>query len=507
MNNRHLLFLVGFLILAGTSLFLYKTLSLNFPLFPEKTVSVWEIEAKISFSAKNKPVKISFLIPKNTRLQTITNENFISRGYGLTTSLEGSNKKAVWSIRKAKGRQVLFYRATVQKKPDADLHEDLSPTVSTDDEKLEGPMAEAATAIYEEILSKSADLETLVSELLNLINNPGQNDSISLFLGKKPSPTQKIRAAVAVLKHAGIPARIVNGIELKELDRNAKFIQWLQVYNGKVWKAFFADTGTGPLPSSYLTWWRGTSHLLEVSGVENVDAHISVSLNKQAALLGAYERGQTVAPRLIEFLLASLPLEVQAVYHVLLLIPVGAFILLLLRNLVGIKTFGTFMPVLIALSFRETQLFWGIVLFSMILAMGLSVRFYLERLKLLLVPRLAAVLIVVVLLMAFVSVISFKLGIHQGLSVALFPMVIVTMTIERMSIVWDERGAMEALQQAVGSLVAASIAYLIMNIPMLNHLVFVFPELLLILLAITILLGRYSGYRLLELYRFKALMK
>jgi len=33
----------------------------------------------------------------------------------------------------------------------------------------------------------------------------------------------------------------------------------------------------------------------------------------------------------------------------------------------------------------------------------------------------------------------------------------------------------------------------------------VFPETLLVLLAITILLGRYSGYRVSELIRFKVL--
>jgi hypothetical protein len=79
------------------------------------------------------------------------------------------------------------------------------------------------------------------------------------------------------------------------------------------------------------------------------------------------------------------------------------------------------------------------------------------------------------------------------------------MTIERMSIVWEERGASEALQQAVGSLMVAALAYLIMSISYVEHLVFVFPELLLVLLAVTLLLGRYYGYRLLELLRFKVL--
>ena len=120
-------------------------------------------------------------------------------------------------------------------------------------------------------------------------------------------------------------------------------------------------------------------------------------------------------------------------------------------------------------------------------------------------PRLATVLVSVVLIMLLLSIVSSKLGVEVGLSVALFPMVILTMVIERMSIVWEERGASEALQQGLGSLLVAAICYLVMGIDFLEHVVFVFPELLLLFLAATLLLGRYRGYRLSEYVRFRAL--
>ena len=41
----------------------------------------------------------------------------------------------------------------------------------------------------------------------------------------------------------------------------------------------------------------------------------------------------------------------------------------------------------------------------------------------------------------------------------------------------------------------------------LEHLIFVFPELLLVILAMTLLLGRYTGYRLTELWRFRAALR
>jgi hypothetical protein len=100
-----------------------------------------------------------------------------------------------------------------------------------------------------------------------------------------------------------------------------------------------------------------------------------------------------------------------------------------------------------------------------------------------------------------------KLDIERGLSVALFPMVIMTMIIERISIVWEELGPPEAIQQGLGTLAVAALSYMVMRIATVEHMVFVFPELLLVLLAATLLMGRYSGYRLVELWRFRDILK
>jgi len=112
-----------------------------------------------------------------------------------------------------------------------------------------------------------------------------------------------------------------------------------------------------------------------------------------------------------------------------------------------------------------------------------------------------------VLIMMMITILSQRLGFVTGLSIALFPMVIITMTIERMCILWDERGPHEAIMSGVGSMVAASLAYLVMRNNALEYIFFAFPELLLVLLAITLIVGQYRGYRLSELRRFKAFLK
>lgn len=109
--------------------------------------------------------------------------------------------------------------------------------------------------------------------------------------------------------------------------------------------------------------------------------------------------------------------------------------------------------------------------------------------------------------MIAISVLSQNLGLSRGLSVSLFPMVILTMTIERMCITWDERGPAEALKSGLGSLLAALIAYAAMSNTEIEYLMFAFPELLFMVLALILWFGQYRGYRLLELLRFKSLIK
>ena len=506
MNKTHLYVLAGILAVVGLTLFLYKVLALHFPLTPGAESYTWNVEAKLTFTAGKEPVKVSLFIPRSTRRYTVTNEAFVSRGYGLVTSTEGANRQTIWSTRRAGGLQSLYYRAEVVR---VNTREPINPVQppTIDNPRFDGAELAAAQALVSRIRQRSADNETMAAELLRLLNRPQPGENVVFLLGKDRSTPAKMELAARVLALAGAPARTVHGILLKEQKERLPIMHWLEVYNGKWWQAINPVTGAPGLPDNYLAWWRGPLSLARLTGGTDLKVTLSVTRELEAAIATAVVKGQIKKPLLLRLSLLSLPLHSQQVYRVLLMVPVGGFLLVILRNIIGIATFGTFMPVLIALAFRETQLLWGIVFFSSLVALGLAIRFYMDRLKLLLVPRLAAVLIVVVILMALMSIFTNGLGIERGLSVALFPMVIMTMTIERMSIVWEERGPYEAVKQGLGSLLAASLAYLVMHNREVQHLFFVFPELLLVLLAATLLLGRYSGYRLLELLRFKVLLK
>jgi hypothetical protein len=503
MTRRYVYILAALLTMISAATFAYKWQVLGFPLTANQQTPVWTIETSVQFDAGPGSIKVNLQIPTLTPGYRTLREFNVSKGYGFNLNYVSGGREAQWAVRRTSGRQTIYYRRVVYEDPGSEQTDTTPPFPPPP--VIPEPLKTAVEVIVADVRDRSADTATFTAELLRLINNPSPDANIELLMADVGSPAEFVETITIVLAAARIPARMIRGIVLQDRQRRADPRPWLEVHDGDRWRYFDPNSGAEGLPERFLMWWRGNEPLVRVEGGNNVEVSFAVQQNYLDAMAIAEQRADVEGSVLVDFSLFSLPIQTQAVYSVLLMIPIGALIMVFMRNIIGIDAFGTFMPVLIALSFRETQLLWGAILFSLLVALGLSIRFLLERLRLLLVPRLSAVLIVVVILMLIVSVVSHKLGLETGLSVALFPMVIIAMTIERMSIVWEERGPAEAIRGGIGSLVVAMVAYLGMGMKWLEHLIFIFPELLLMALAIVILLGRYTGYRLTELTRFKAL--
>lgn len=507
MRRAHLYVLAGLLAAIAAAAFLHKVLILGFPLQPEQRTDIWRLDVQIRFEADGGPAKVALYVPHGTGAFTVVDQSFVSPGYGITTEPHpGSGIRAAYSIREAKATQTLYYRAVIQRGREAEAAE-REPRPEVSPPKYEDAERAAARSIVAAVLQQSADAATLAALVVKRLKEVKPGDEANFLLGPHPTNLRLVSTAVGLLQTAGVPARIVNGLVLVPERRDAHFLRWLEYYADGRWQPYYPAEPTAEALRYYLPWWRGPGAFIQLQGGTGLNHTLSTSRSYELAIHTALTQQRALEKKLVEFSLFGLPLQAQALFRTLLVIPAGVLLLVILRNIVGVKTFGTFMPVLIALSFRQTGLAWGLVFFSTVVALGLAVRFYLERLKLLLVPRVASVVIVVILILAGLTVLSFRLGLERGLSIGLFPIVILTFTIERMTLVWEERGASEALQQGLGSIVVGTLCYLVMNVRVVEHLLFVFPELLLAVLAATLLIGRYTGYRLTELRRFKVLAR
>lgn len=493
---------VAFLVLLGGGVAGYKTLKLGVPFWKGRQVHDWQIEARVSFLATGKRVKARLSLPAAAVEQKSGQESG-SLGYHFNIERNLGEYTAVWAAENREENQALYFRVRIPEGAPSGGEPVPAEKPETGGAVMSGALGEAATSIVNRAKSVSSDPDALFVALFDQIRGGESSQEFVLVkrhYEKEFTTNALILMGIDLLEMAGVPARMAYGVRLDEDNSSQAPRPLVEYFDGAYWKV------RDPLePASVLdgrgifVWHRGGGPLLDVTGGESSKV-VFTSVKDRIPLASLTDLQDS--PFLISTIL-GLPLSERAVFRYIVLIPLGAFVVVLLRNIVGIPTLGTFMPVLIALALLEIPPARGLVMFSVLIGAGLWFRFLLSRLNLLVVPRVAACVVIVTLLMMLMSVVSYKMGMSGGVQITLFPMIILAWTIERMSLIWEEEGKRSALVQVGGSLVVAVLAFLFMKIGQVQYWSFYFPELLLVLLAGILMIGRYTGYRLSELIRFK----
>lgn len=499
MSSRSPFYVLVFaLFCTGIALIAYRSFFGGVPLAPGQSRVLWDLEANITFESKSdEPIQVNLTRPQVQSGFAIVSESGASSDYGLSLLNNQEWPRAQWTRREAEGKQRLFYRALIAEDERAKPIEEAAPPIERSNLWQE-PEITAAQSLVDDAWRLSADAYSFTLEILKQINSDAPNQNTQLLLNNHA----KSKLALNLLHQAGIPARLVWVLPLEDGRRLQPLKRLLKVWQDDRSEIFNPYSGDVGLPDNMLLWGNFGKSILEVSGGRKSQVLFSIIRREESKNLPLLQDTSV-----LNFSIGSLPLAEQAMFKTILLLPIGALVVVFLRILIGIKTSGTFMPVLIALAFMETTLTTGLIGFILVVSVGLFFRSYLTRLNLLLVARISAVIIMVIAIIALFSLLSFQLGLTEGLKITFFPMIILAWTIERMSILWEEEGAQEVLTQGGGSLMVAIFAYLCMSSPLIRHITFNFLGLQLVILAIVLLMGSYTGYRLLELRRFSPLAK
>ncbi len=517
----------GVCIIAALFIAIYKHTQLSFPLTPDASIDSWYIELHTTLQSparwtrkyRNEEAVVSVISPRNSEGYAVVDKQIIARDFGRQTLKDADNRIISLSKREPDNSESIYIRFllyeldvddTTAKKQE--LPSELSQNEYSQKNRIKSP-EDSLAEVYElidELIEvsrrKSSSHKTFTMELYKTIQE--QRDA-ARHIKTFATLENEAQLMLTLLRAHGVTARPAHGLKLEKTTmRSAQIVNWIEIYHKDSWRQFDMETGKFvDEDKPYYRWWSGDRPLVETSFFSNKVTNISVKPNVDSSLTRALWQAREKQPVAYRLALQNLPLEQQLVMQVLLLMPLGALIVSFLRQVIGVKTFGTFMPVLVALAFRETGLGFGIIFFSTLIFVGLTLRSYLKNLQLLLVPRLSTVLTVVVMIIMLGMILFKDSDIPLGVSVALFPVVIVTMFIERMSLVWEERGARNALTACAGSLVVSCLVYIIIINPIVRHAMFTFPELLLVIFGCCLMLGRYNGYKLTEYYRFRQLRR
>lgn len=474
---------------------------------------LWHLEVRASFNSTSSRSSVRVFLPRGGDGHAIVDEHYDDDDLKKTVSASATsrNRSVRWRITEPEQSHTLGYSMwldnglvkAVERAPSGRGLEKVrrSTKMIQSDEPA---IVAAAQQIFAD-KSRAERFTAVIDYVHQNIKSTHDNTAVSavkcLKAGEGSSRSMS-RLVCALLRSQGVPCQLVGGVRLEEEVRTHAFF-WVEAWDGQRWITLCPTHNlVKRRPYDYLAIFRGDYSLVRFQDCDESDVLLSMERREPPVHVEAQviKRSPNILDRLS---LATLPADSQLLVKWLLLLPVGALMVACFRNLVGINTFGIFMPILLALAFRETNLGWGFFYLTILIGVGVVVRWGLNRLKLLMIPRLATVLTVIVVMMIGLVLIGNRYGVHSALSVGLFPMVIMTTTVERFFVIQSEDGTGPALKESLTTALVASCTYLLFRCVWLREVLFVYPELLLVVVSLLLLVGRYSGYRLMELRRFR----
>lgn len=516
---RRAIFLTGAaLILPAALLVGWKTLALDLPLLPGDVEDLWSVELEIQVRGQQRGGSVRAALPRSSSHQLVSEERVrsdrlrfaVQEEPDLRIGLWTGNPSGVHQLSHAFRVRLLPQESRSRRVPVAPPPESVARAFGEATPTLPARAGDVASFLLrldlrgpEGPLARARTLYAFVSDEIELAQH-GTSDAILALASSEANEMGKARLLATLLRGSGIPARVAQGLLLRSPPEERNVV-WVEAWLGG-WEPMSPTRGFfGKMPRDLLVLAHWDGPLVSASGVEAVSHRYRVLRER----LRSGDIAALMTPAsvwLAPLSLYRLPLVTQRVLRILLVVPLGALVLAIMRNLVGVPTFGTFLAVLVALALRESDLFQGMAMVAGVIALGWLSRLLMDRLHLLLVPRLCVLLCLVVFMVTGLALIGEGFDSQNLYSGILLPIVILTMLIERFSITTAEEGLRNAMTRLAWTVAVTVLIYPIFQSEVLAHLFFSYPELIFAIAGVLIWIGGYTGYRLSELVRFRSLV-
>jgi len=526
MTRQRLLFLtlMALFIAVPAGLIGYKLLVLDYKMADLIPATSYHVDIVMTVDGHGDDIEMSTYLPKSDARQHISDEEQQSGDFTLDIRSSALNRIATWRAEAVKGRQSIRYSFAAQAQHvryliPADLRIPksypalLAPYLRSEEGvPLESPLLdEALDKILPQrdvpVLEAVTRIHRYLQDQLKNRNFAGFTDAITAYKLGEASCNGKGRLFVALARKMNLPARLVGGLIMQSGSKRISH-QWVEVYVNGYWVPFDTiNDHFAELPANFLTLYYGDENLFRHS--TNVNFQYNFQMAKRLVPKSSLREHIGDSPLNIAnlYLLFERIGISQNLLKIIVMIPLGALVTVIFRNVIGLETFGTFLPALIAAAARDTGLLWGSVGFVMVIILTALIRRLLDWMQLLHSPKMAILLTAVVVIILGTTVLSVNAGLFDLAHMSLFPIAILAITAERFAIFEAEQGLAKALRVTLATLVVIAAAYAVMDSQFLQSMILAFPELLLVLIALNMWLGKWIGMRVSELFRFRRLMQ
>lgn len=193
----------------------------------------------------------------------------------------------------------------------------------------------------------------------------------------------------------------------------------------------------------------------------------------------------------------------------ILLLPLVATIIAATRQLIGLRGFGIFLPASLSVVFVATGPLVGIILFLIIVFVSTATRMILRKFKIKLqyLPRMSLILWAVSIGVLGVLFLTPVIRYPGLTNVSIFAVLILALLTEDFIRIQLGKSAKTAIRLSTETIILSVISYFVMTYKPVQEFALLNPELYLTGIFITdLVLGRYTGLRVMELWRFRKLI-
>ena len=468
--------------------------------------SVWQLTMSVKLDAKEDHPTIYMAVPLDSAKNRVISQSFTHAGFNIKRLTQRKNVDAreIIAVARETGKLTLTgeykihlseikrWQKWLEGKQVLTPEERMRFLKLPDDLQLDDALLDRR---LKSLMANVQEQELLIDEIFSYVNQKILSDERTAYVSVEKTLSQmradslgKANVMVALCRSSNIPARIITGVVVQEMLGLAEHY-WVEVFTNDRWQPFDPSAGyAGELPATYLKLSENNINLAYQKDGLPLDVVIDIEqIPAPAGLMGTGEKQFRNI-----FDLARLPITTQFLLSSLLLLPLGALITTVFRNLIGVQTYGTFKSSLLALAVIYADWLTVSVVVGLVTIIGIGGRSILPE-HMTRVPRLSIVLTIVAIAMVLSVSLMDYYNLNPNASVVLLPIIVMTSLVDRVYAIADEKGLAVAIYRLFWTCLVTIVCYMVFIVEALRQLVISHTEVHFFTLAAILMCNAYKG--------------
>ena len=185
-----------------------------------------------------------------------------------------------------------------------------------------------------------------------------------------------------------------------------------------------------------------------------------------------------------------------------LLLPLLATAVVFFRHVVGVPSLAMLLPVALAITLVATGLAAGLILLATIILTSTVARLILKKIRIMQFAKMALTIFIVSVGILITLTLSAQIGILSVTQISIFPVLLLILLSQNIVELQIDRSFADMVMISAITVSLGVLGYLLLSYEPIRNFVILYPEAIILVIPLNILIGRYFGLRFTEYFRF-----